>query len=251
MWKGGRPVKRYPLFTVLLVTLLLFCAVSASAEETGFLILSTEEEYQAYLEANSLPEGCLTASSLAILGDMRSAAIGEEIRYHMVDINGYSFTINMDPMAEVLYAYGREEIRALPHDISSMYDLEIGQQNDSFVYARNGIYYTYTAGGKLYCIEWRSDDTAFRIDNFRFSYPMSGKNTILKGLLSTSDTEAHAAIEELAVYAGIRINPKEEMPAAVTPIILVLTVAAGIALFFYWRRKVLEKANSAPDYSRN
>ena len=244
-------MKRYPLFTVLLVLLLLVCAISAAAEEDDALILSTPEEYQAYLDDPGLPEGCLTASSLAILGDMRSAAIGEEISYSMVDINGYSFTIHMDPLAEVLYAYGRDEIRSIPKDISSMYDLQMGQQDDSFVYIRNGMYYTYTASGKLYCIEWVSDGTAFRIDNFRFPYPMSGKNTILKGLLSRSDTEAHAAIESLAVYAGIPIDPKEEMPVAVMPIVVILTVAAGISLFFYWRRKVLEKANSVPDYSRN
>lgn len=244
-------MKRYPIFAVLLVMLLLVCAISASAEEPDLLILSTPEEYQAYLETEGLPDGCLTASSLAILGDMRSAAIGEEVSYHMVDINGYGFTINMDPLAEVLYAYGRDEIRSIPKDISSMYDLEISQQDDSFVYARNGIYYTYTPSGKLYCIEWLSDGTAFRIDNFRSSYPMSGKNTILKRLLSRHDEEAHAAIEELAVYAGIRIEPKAELPITLWPVVVFLTLAAALSLFFYWRGKVLEKANSAPDYSRN
>ena len=231
--------------------ILLLCAVSVSAEEPEPLILSTQEEYQAYLETNGLPKGCLTASSLAILGDMRSASIGEALCYNMVDINGYTFNITMEPRAEVLYAYGRDEIRTIPKDIYSMYDLDIDERDDSFVYARNGVYYTYTPSGKLYCIEWLSGGTAFRIDNLRSPYPMSGKNTIVKGLLSRSDSEANAAIEELAVYAGIDIEPKAEWPVALWPVVAVLTLAAAFSLFFYWRGKVLEKTDSTPDYSRN
>lgn len=244
-------MKRYPLFAILLVFILLLCAVSASAEEPEPVVLDTPEDYQAYLETNGLPKGCLPASSLAILGDIRSAAIGEDCCYNMVDINGYAFSITMEPRAEVLYAYGRDEMRTIPQNIYSMYDLDIAAQDDSFVYARNGVYYTYTADGKLYCIEWLSGGTAFRIDNFRSSYPMSGKNTILKGLLSMSDTEANAAIEELAVYAGIDIDPKAELPAVFWPVVAFLTLAAATSLFFYWRGKVLERADSAPDYSRN
>lgn len=244
-------MKRYPVFAIILIFFLLLCAVSVSAEDTEPLILETPEEYQAYLETTGLPKGCLTASSLAILGDLRSAAIGEECCYNLVDINGYAFSITMEPRGEVLYAYGRDEIRSISQNIYSMYDLEIDPQDDSFVYARNGVYYTYTSGGKLYCIEWLSNGTVFRIDNFRSSYPMSGKNTILKGLLSRSDSEANAAIEELAVYAGIDIDPKAEFPVTFWPVVGFLTLAAAASLIFYWRNKRLERAESAPDYSRN
>ena len=166
--------------------------------------------------------------------------------YFLTDDNGAQIKVEVHLNRQTI-PYLEEStpyLETLPQGTANMCAIKTDTRKAD--YDRNGLLYSYTNNGELSSVKWIDNNVCFTLSGDLDKYPMDGKDTLVKGMLSVSEQEAQSAWNALKAY--VQNNNKKPLPWKQILLwagVAVLVAGAVVAAFLTIRKKQRKRATVA------